>query len=120
MKFGLSLFLIFFLASPLLAQTVKPPTADRHKAKGIDCVSCHGTGEKKPVTGEVCLSCHKSYEEVAKRTTALGPNPHSNHFIETNVVDCTSCHHGHKPSSITCELCHDGIAFDHRPVPLPK
>jgi fumarate reductase flavoprotein subunit len=113
-KFSLLLFLVTLLAGSLLAQPAKPATADRHKANGVECAGCHGTGKKEPATSDACLSCHQSFEEVAKRTAALTPNPHSNHFVSESDVECTSCHHGHKADENACARCHRGMTFERK------
>lgn len=122
MKFSLSLFLVLLFAGPLLAQApaTRPFTSDRHKANGVECEGCHGTGKKEPATSEACLKCHQSFEDVAQRTKDLTPNPHSNHFIKENDVECTSCHHGHKADAIACAQCHRGMTFDRPAPPTPQ
>jgi fumarate reductase flavoprotein subunit len=114
MKHCLSLLLVILFAGSLLAQPARPATADRHKANGVECAGCHRTGKKEPVTSDACLSCHQSFEEVAKRTAALTPNPHANHFIKDNDVECTSCHHGHTADEVACARCHRGMIFERK------
>jgi hypothetical protein len=80
-------------------------TSNKHLDKGLDCTACHGEGPKKPVKGEQCLSCHQSFDEVAKRTQDMEPNPHDNHQTINNI-DCTECHKGHKPDQVFCQQCH--------------
>jgi fumarate reductase flavoprotein subunit len=86
----------------------KKPLSNQHIDLGLTCESCHGTGEKKPVTMEKCLSCHESYAAVAEKTKDLGPNPHDNHLAG---LDCTKCHQGHKPQVVYCQTCHAGMEF---------
>ncbi|MDO4938281.1 MAG: cytochrome c3 family protein [Sutterellaceae bacterium] len=79
-------------------------TADRHAAKGVKCEMCHISAEKTtPVRKEACLKCHGSYEQLAKRTAKVEPNPHDNHFGDR---DCSTCHKGHTKSVVTCNQCH--------------
>lgn len=81
-------------------------TSGKHIAKGMDCTACHdGDGPKKPVTGEKCLSCHQSFDEVAKRTQDMDPNPHDNHQTLQNI-SCTECHKGHTKDVVFCQQCH--------------
>lgn len=81
-----------------------PTTAERHIGKGIQCNSCHGSGDKsRPVRKAACLTCHQSYEALAKRTEKDHPNPHFNHYGDR---DCTTCHKGHQPSTLSCNQCH--------------
>ena len=95
------------LSTLMLTATVSAaaaPTAERHAAKGIQCVSCHADVEKAlPVRKAACLKCHGSYEAVAKRTEKIEPNPHFNHFGER---DCSTCHKGHAASTVSCSQCH--------------
>jgi len=86
---------------------VKPYLSDRHVAKGMECKSCHGdTTPQKPVETAKCLECHKSFDEVAKKTADMSPNPHSNHIVDSQDLDCTSCHHAHKANELYCSQCH--------------
>ena len=78
--------------------------ADRHVERGVKCESCHVNGDtSKPVRKAQCLACHKSYEELAKKTANVHPNPHFNHYGER---DCTTCHKGHQQSTLSCSQCH--------------
>ena len=100
--------------SPFYNQS-KPFLADRHVANALECSACHGEGEKKePVSADKCLQCHTSFQEVAAQTKDLKPNPHSNHLVESGDVECTSCHHGHKPSEIFCHSCHETLKFERK------
>jgi fumarate reductase flavoprotein subunit len=101
-------------SSPFYSQT-KPFLGERHVANGLECSACHGEGEKKdPVKSDKCLTCHTSFEEVAKQTMDWNPNPHSNHVVESGDVECTSCHHGHKPSEVFCHSCHADMKFERK------
>ena len=40
------------------------------------------------VTKNQCLKCHVSYEDLAKKTANLEPNPHDNHMGKVNCEDC--------------------------------
>ena len=61
--------------------------ADRHMARGVQCVSCH-----------------QSLDAVAKRTQKVDPNPHYNHLVG---LDCVECHKGHRQSVNMCAGCHN-------------
>jgi hypothetical protein len=97
------------IASLAVGQSGKKFTADRHKAAGLECQSCHREGTKKPVESDQCLTCHESFEAVAKRTKDLNPNPHDNHI--TQNAECTQCHHGHKADDNVCMSCHSSMEF---------
>ena len=77
------------------------------------CASCHGGGEKKPVSGAQCLTCHESIEEVAKKTADIEPNPHDNHET-VGGLDCTECHKGHKQDVVLCRQCHTAMKFERK------
>jgi hypothetical protein len=80
-----------------------------HQLKGVACESCHGPlpEANAPVLPDTerCLSCHGGkYEAVAAKTAFLGTkNPHDAH---TGPLDCTECHHVHRPSASVCNECH--------------
>ena len=83
--------------------------ANRHVARGTNCVACHNT--KTPKAGATvdtakCASCHGSLDKVAQRTKAkkLDPDPHYNHLVGLN---CNECHKGHQKSVNLCSQCHN-------------
>lgn len=79
-------------------------TADFHLAHGQKCETCHKTAPKAgaKVKKQVCQGCH-SYEQLAKQTAKVEPNPHYSHLGDVN---CTDCHKGHKKSELMCNSCH--------------
>lgn len=82
--------------------------ADRHVGRGVACTSCHGDKAPQPgakVGMEGCVSCHGDTEKVSERTKAKGlsPDPHYNHLVGLN---CLECHQGHKQSKLVCSTCH--------------
>lgn len=99
--------LFFALVRPSLAAEA-PILSEQHKAAGLGCNDCHGTGEKKPVPMSKCLECHESYAKVAARTQHVDPNPHQSHLVD---LPCTKCHLGHKPRVIYCMTCHSDMEF---------
>jgi hypothetical protein len=92
----------------------KPFLAQRHISAGLECASCHGEGKKIPVKSAKCLECHESFKAVAERTKDMNPNPHANHLVDTDSVECTQCHHGHKTDEIVCLDCHQNFTFDRK------
>ena len=89
------------------AETGRPLLADKHKAAGIECVSCHGNDVTDMVSNRSCLVCHSSFEKLAERTSDMHINPHrSIHFMD---YECAACHHGHKPLNNFCQNCHGPI-----------
>lgn len=101
------------------ADAPAPLVSEQHIAAGLECASCHGPEEtKRPVEGDKCLECHTSFEEVAKRTTGLKPNPHANHYVDTGVAECVGCHLGHQPRTLLCTECHT-VRFERSPAAAP-
>ena len=81
--------------------------ADKHKAAGAECASCHGKDVKEVIPNKNCLACHESYEKLGEQTKDMHLNPHkSPHFLD---VECTSCHDSHKSINIFCQGCHGPI-----------
>ena len=111
-EFRHGFFLILFGAM-ILAATVtlvcgaeqKVPLGDRHKEKGIQCDGCHKENppqNKTPMA--VCQGCHGDYKSLGEKTEKVDPNPHRSHL---GSLDCSSCHHSHKPSEDHCAGCHN-------------
>ena len=94
------------------------PTADRHKDRGLTCGGCHG-GEAEPKSAAApksCLTCknHDSFKTVAARTGSdkgYKFNPHHNHILETNDLECGQCHQSHKADTVVCYNCHQAMKF---------
>lgn len=99
-------------AASLTTPDGKPTTAKKHIDSGLDCTACHGEGKKQPVESDKCLECHESFKAVSERTTDMKPNPHANHLVEGDGVECTQCHHGHKANTVVCLRCHSSFNFD--------
>ena len=57
------------------------------------------------VTKNQCLKCHVSYEDLAKKTANLEPNPHDNHMGKVNCEDCHKANQA-KPE-LMCNSCHN-------------
>ncbi len=100
---GVALFVAFGNSSMLSADSAKL-LADRHKAAGIECNSCHKeTPPKEAVKTEVCTGCHGDYDALAKRSEKVEPNPHESH---EGKIECGMCHHSHRVSDNYCSRCH--------------
>lgn len=98
--------------APLTTPDGKPTTAKKHIDNGLDCTACHGEGKKQPVESDKCLECHESFKAVSERTKDMKPNPHANHLVDSDGVECTQCHHGHKAMTVVCLRCHASFTFD--------
>lgn len=95
----------FIFAIPMICVAKDDFLADRHmKQSALTCQSCHSEKPAKdPVEKDTCLKCHISYEDLAKKTSELTPNPHENHMTGG---DCSDCHHAHRPPAMMCDSCH--------------
>lgn len=86
-----------------------PVLADVHKAKGLQCASCHEKGKKvkvddnEAIPNKQCVICHGNLSTLSKKSKHE-INPHKSHLGDIN---CTTCHHGHKPSTTYCLSCHN-------------
>ena len=86
----------------------------------MECTSCHGdTTPQKPVETAKCLECHTSFDELSKKTVDMSPNPHSNHIIDSQDLDCSSCHHAHKANELYCTTCHADMELKRNSASLP-
>lgn len=121
--------LIASLAAAVLSASLPATSADiTLKHQGLECSSCHQGGFVPPKP-ETCLGCHKPDDIVkaterfnftttftnpkdGKTTTSVAPvNPHDNfHYGRTD--ECVNCHKEHKPSTLTCQTCHDVEPWD--------
>ncbi len=85
----------------------KIPLGHLHLLSDVSCTDCHGTsGPAAALTRQECYSCHDSLEEIISRTEAVIPNPHDNHYGET---DCDLCHKQHTKPENFCNQpgCHN-------------
>jgi hypothetical protein len=100
-------------AGAALSQEKPVFTADKHKEKNIACTGCHDNAQpKEPASAASCLKCHKSMEAVAEKTKDFTPNPHKNHVTDSQDMECTQCHQGHKANTVVCNDCHGGMKFE--------
>ena len=90
----------------------------------IKCTTCHVDGRLTPPDAKICLACHRE-ESIVKAgerfnfesyfkdprdgseiRKEVAINPHDNfHYGRTD--QCVNCHREHRPSTVTCEKCHD-------------
>ena len=81
--------------------------AGAHKAKTIDCASCHGekssVDDNETVVNARCIQCHGSMATMAEKSKQE-INPHKSHLGD---ISCTVCHHGHAASWTYCLNCHN-------------
>jgi len=74
-----------------------------HESNKVECAACHLNGTEKIAPDSACYTCHGTYEDMAKATAELKPNPHDAHIGQ---IRCTLCHSTHKPSKVYCDECH--------------
>jgi hypothetical protein len=104
----LAFTLLFFTGGLWAAQPSL--LADVHKIKGLKCSSCHKEEPPKDkVSNSICLECHGGQMKVIERTNKYEPNPHIS--PHSNKLVCEDCHHVHKPSEISCQVCHTNMEF---------
>ena len=98
-------------ALAMIAAAAQPGhLADRHAARSVDCAACHAVktpAEGAEVDTQKCLACHVSLnavsEKIHARDNAQSPDPHVNHSLGLN---CVECHKGHEQSVNMCSRCH--------------
>ena len=96
------------LAMIAAAATAAQPghLADRHAARSVDC-AVKTPAEGAEVDTQKCLACHVSLNAVSEKIHARGnaqsPDPHVNHSLGLN---CVECHKGHEQSVNMCSRCH--------------
>ena len=96
--------ILLFCGTFSLSQS-PPLLLDKHTKADLECKSCHGAAEPPKAVGmDVCISCHGAYQKLAEKTKKVAPNPHDSHLGE---VECSTCHHIHKPSEDGCRACHE-------------
>lgn len=100
------------MTAPVLAapDSSTGPLANFHQEKGLACAACHTESPPKfPVADHVCIACHGGVAAIVDRTHSYEANPHvSPHSAE---LQCSTCHHAHKPSEVSCLACHPGMQF---------
>lgn len=85
---------------------------DTHEGAGVSCAICHQ--ETPPAVAPpdaLCVACHGTMLDSGP--SILTPDPHhSPHLGAGEVPVCSDCHHIHRPSEVTCVMCHRGFQFD--------
>lgn len=95
-----------FMCTGSFAQSTGNFCADRHAAKGVTCVQCHGQNNEI-TTPDInqCKKCHNADELVEKTKNVKPQNPHvSPHY--GNTLECTLCHVQHAEPENYCNQCH--------------
>ena len=95
----------------LPVEAVMETVAEYNKAaRSVDCAACHevkAPAEGAEVDTQKCLACHVSLKAVSEKIHARGnaqsPDPHVNHSLGLN---CVECHKGHEQSVNMCSRCH--------------
>ena len=82
----------------------------KHKTENVECSACHEEDPPGKAPDETsCMECHGSTSDIIALTAGKYPNVHESfHAEEAGMIDpCLNCHHVHKPSSLSCKVCHD-------------
>lgn len=89
---------------------------DLHAAAGLTCSACHGPSPPEPGPGfAACVACHGTMLDGQRMASTPGPDPHHSPHLGHDVTpECTSCHQVHRPSEVTCTMCHRAFRFDTR------
>ncbi|NLG69130.1 MAG: cytochrome c3 family protein [Firmicutes bacterium] len=89
----------------LLTLRGRLPLGHLHGLRGIPCTACHVEGVDSAPEGDgVCVDCHGSLDQITTGAAGDRPNPHDAHY---QGLECTFCHHMHRPSEDFCLQCHD-------------
>lgn len=89
--FVVSLFLSLAIVQKSNAAAMSM-VADKHKAMGMDCGTCHKESPPKDsVPATVCMGCHGDAAAMAEKTKSKSPNPHA-----APELKCAMCHKAHK------------------------
>jgi fumarate reductase flavoprotein subunit len=92
----------------------QPLLIEKHKAAGLNCAQCHH--ERPPSTAPAntaCAVCHGDQQALADKTRDAFPNPHAPpHLAAGNTQTCAECHHVHRPSEVSCGVCHREFFFN--------
>ena len=114
--------MIFALAAVLAAfliyvpgQAASPAAGlESHQKAGLTCQNCHKESPPKElVPGAQCLTCHGDLAKLVAKSSKAVPNPHASpHLNPGEVPKCEDCHHIHKPSVVSCKVCHQDFQFN--------
>lgn len=85
---------------------------DVHRNAGVACEACHQeTPPALTPPDTACVACHGTM--LDGRQGAISPDPHRSPHLGTGEVPaCSDCHHIHRPSEVTCVMCHRGFQFN--------
>jgi len=111
-----AVFLMLTAPGVGLAQPPSSSLADLHRAHGLTCSACHKESPPQSAAPDkVCVDCHGGVAAIIARTENYDPNPHvSPHSAD---LQCSTCHHAHEPSEISCLACHADKTFVKRSGP---
>jgi fumarate reductase flavoprotein subunit len=84
---------------------------DIHGKAGVPCAACHQeTPAAAAPPDATCVACHGT---MVEGPVPLTPDPHhSPHLGVGETPVCSDCHKVHRPSEVTCNLCHKGFNFE--------
>lgn len=84
---------------------------DIHEGAGVPCAACHQQTPPEPNPPDsTCVACHGTMLDAA---AGLSVDPHASpHLGPDEIPACTECHAVHRPSEVTCVVCHRGFQFE--------
>lgn len=86
---------------------------DAHHAAGVGCPACHVEAPPRSAPPDAtCVACHGTMLDIEGASL---PDPHASpHLGPGETPACGECHKVHRPSEVTCVMCHRGFRFDIR------
>jgi len=106
---------ILMIFSPDGSSRAAPPVAglEKHTKANVTCQSCHKESPPKQlVPTSQCLTCHGDMARLIARSSKAVPNPHASPHLEPGQQSkCEECHHIHKPSEVSCYVCHKDYKY---------
>lgn len=105
-----AIFLLMLLVSSV-SNATSQALHDVHRNAGVPCTACHQ--EVPPALAPpdtTCVACHGT---MLDGLGTLFPDPHrSPHLGPGEIPTCSDCHRIHRPSEVTCVMCHRGFQFN--------
>lgn len=98
---------LLWASAPAFAQALH----DIHEGAGVECTACHQQWPPEPDPPDsTCVACHGT---MLDQSSGLSPDPHASpHLAPDEVPACSDCHHIHRPSEVSCVMCHRGFRFE--------
>lgn len=105
-----AIFLLMLLVSSSFS-AASQALHDVHENAKVPCAACHQ--EVPPAVAPpdtTCVACHGT---MLDGPGTQSPDPHrSPHLGAGEIPACSDCHHIHRPSEVTCVMCHRGFQLN--------